>query len=350
MHETTWKPKTIRTATPARCAVTQSRQNNAGSSTSYRSQCKFGIPMVPEISTERSKRIGTYSSTGTTHKAFNSSKRTTFVNFGRKSVVYRVFNRSLDIETRISGNSQSVWCSIPSVSCLEVFEQYGIKQSEAGTACPSKERRNHSAMEEISVAPYKKTLNGSMPTWSLLTKADFLSSLTSRGHGHSGEKHLFSITSTGKSGYQRLTPFRYLQKENVWLSTSACVPEILTVWMSGLSYSISSSIFTGTSLFFGIAGKFTRDWRLSNSLNVMPVYMLNGSHPMPQSIIRQNMSGTIMIPYFQMLSTRISKIFNIGCVFLCKKSKDLKIFYGHVSMLPIYHGSDNNLHYLCNIQ
>lgn len=157
MHETTWKPKTVGTAAPARCTVAQNWQNdNAGCSTSYWSECKFGIPMVPEISRERRKRIGTHSGTRTSYKALNISKRTTFINFVRRSIICGVFNRSLDIETSIAGNSQSVWYSIPSVSCLETFKQHGTKLPEAGTSCSSKERRNHSAMEAIQVAPYKK--------------------------------------------------------------------------------------------------------------------------------------------------------------------------------------------------
>jgi hypothetical protein len=101
---------------------------------------------------------------------------------------------------------------------------------------------------------------------------------------------------------------------------------------------------------FGIVEAFTKDWRSNNTLNDIPAYMLSGSLHTLRNSIRLSMSGTRVTPPLPIAPIKISKNFNIVYAMLCIESTDRRICSGHASMLPICHGPDNNLHYLCNTQ
>jgi len=350
MHETTWKPKTLRTAPPERYPATQNRQENGRGSASRWCRCRFSKPLVSEIPGRRRKGLKFPSSTGTANQTFRISKRAALIHPGRKPLDAGLFHGSLDFATSIPGYQKPVWYSVSSLPYLENLKQPGYELPETGTPGSSKGRTSHSALEALQMAPYKKKLKSSMPTWSLSTKAGFCLSQMSSAHGHSGDKpHAYTI-SIRKTGYQPSMLFPCRPKGNDSLSIYVCVHTTLTAWMFAHSCSIFSGIFAEMSLSFGIAEAFTKGGKSNNTLNTTPAYRLKGSRHMPQNSTRLSMFGTWVIPPLPIVPIKISKSFNIDSAMLCTESADHRIFSGHASILPICHGPEINLHYLCNTQ
>jgi hypothetical protein len=340
MHETTWKSGAPGEAAPARHPAFKVRQKVVGDSSNHRSGRKFSVSLVAELSTEGTEGIAFPAGTGTPAQAFPSSEGETPGASAGGFSGPGLRHGSMDFKPCETFDSQIFRGGVSPLSCLEAFDQFGIKLPETGAKSSAKGREGHRTLEALQLAAYKKTLKHWEPTWSFSTKVGSCSSLMSNGPGHFVDKLHRSATFTSRTGFRSLTRWSFPPRGSGWLSMSECAPIISRAWTSSRFCDIFSGTFADPSSSSGIAEPSTSAGKCGIfSIDVI-AFILNGFLLMLPNSTRRNTSGakTTRIWPMALLSTAASLL--EGSTIPCAGFAAHKNCSGHASMPPIYRGLD----------
>lgn len=349
-HETTRNRSTTGEASPAGHTVVKSGQKSAGSGSRFEFIREFCFSLVSDLSEKGLGRTATQTDARSTTKTCQSTEtavdKSSFKGFADR----RLSIRSLDVKTGGRNNRTKLWHSISSLSCLENSGGFGLELSETGATRFAEKRRRNRALEALSVAAYKKTLNALARIWFLSTNLVFCLSLMLPAPGRQKAKRLFSIISTNKIEFPPSAPSRFLPKENDWRFIFAFAGEISTVWTREVFWQVSSNILTVISFCCGIADQSTAMVKLSNSWLKIRDCIWNISPLTRRSLIRLNMFGINPIVPFQILRQRMwPNSATISGNQLAGFAAH-KISFGHAFMLPSCPGHAEYFLYLCKAQ
>jgi hypothetical protein len=165
-HETPWEPKAAGKAASAGCSFVKDGQEPASHSTRFECFCKFRVPVASGLSRERGSRIEAPADTRTSPQAGPRSKKAACSSAFKWPSGCRVSDRLMDLKPGSESDRPTVWRSISSEPRMEAPREPGMELSEARAAGFTAERRRDRALEEVSLAPYKKTPTDVGPIWS----------------------------------------------------------------------------------------------------------------------------------------------------------------------------------------
>jgi hypothetical protein len=349
-HETSGNRATTGKASPTGNPVVKSGQEPVGGSECHKLFCKFGVPMVSDISNKRVERLATTTHSWSSTQAYQSTKGEARKTASKRSVSCWLSNRYVDITASGRSNRPSVRHSVSSFPCLETSRKYEVELPETGTPSPATGRRQNRSLETISMASYKKTRHNVGPIWCFLMKAAFYSSPLSDARGLQKERRRTSIISTSKTVFLLSVPLPYPPKESASLSISAIRPRISTVSMSGLFSGPYLNIFEDLWSCSGMAVQSTDGKKSHNLLSGIQGSKSNGSRHMHLNSTLLNMFGIKPTALSQTARRKIYQRSASCCDVLSANYEDRKIFFGPASMRPSFLGQDNCFHYLCKAQ
>ena len=352
MHETLWNRTAVGKAAPAGHPAVKSGQESVGSSTSLKCIGKLSVSLVPDI-----PREGFTGATPPTHsRTSTQAVEVTEESIGEGAPEGTpgrwLSDRLMDLKAGCQSDRPRVWGSISSLPRLEAPGRHRLELSETRASSLAKGRRRNCPLEALPLASYKKKPKNLGPIWYFSMNLDSCLFLTSPVPGRRKARLLFFTIFISRTESLRSMLSRCPRKEGAGPFIFDFAHAISTVWMSGLSSKVCSSISGVRWFCCGIGGRFTAVKKSNDSSWVVPDCMSMNSPPMLQSSTRRNMFGTRPIVPSPIVRLRIFRNSKECSEIQCGGYEDPKSFFGPVSMPPIYHGYDENevFHYLCKTQ
>jgi hypothetical protein len=211
---------------------------------------------------------------------------------GKRASSGRLFHGLVDAEAPRGIDKERVRHPVLHRESLEIDDSVRVELPEAGKTGQREKRGCDSSLEAVSVAPYKKTLNGSARIWSSSMKADFCWFQALQEHGRPGDIHPRLMSLENGARFLPYPQSVFPRKENDWLSISNFIliktsaPDNLSTFSD-----ISCGIFKNRYSFCGTeAGCINQNW-FNNSWIVIRESTRTASRVMPRNSIPMNLSG-----------------------------------------------------------
>ena len=256
----------------------------------------------------------------------------------------------MDLETRGTADPPAVQGALPSLSCLEAPDQFGLDLSETRTPSPATGRRGDRPVEADALAAYKKTPRDVVPTSSSWMNRAFCSSPMWPAPGPRKAARQSCGTATSKIGFRRSAPWPCHPNGDEWRFIFDCAAGISLGWMSAHSCNTCSGICGAPLSCCGIVARSIAGKKSDAGLPRILDCTWKSFQPMPPTSIRQNTSGPRPIGPWQ--TVRPWTCFNsTGCSDTrCDGFVTRQASYGPVFTRLIFHGHGEDFHYLCKAQ
>lgn len=350
-HETTRRTPATGEASPTGNPVIESWQIPVGSSPMDWGSEKLRVSMAGGTQEKRHEGTSTERHSRTTCSVISTTEGSVSPVATGRSADGRIRNRPLDIETHHPSHLETVSYPISSQSRLADSWATGMELSKTGTACKTKERKSHRALEARGMASHKKKPQNLVPIWFSSMKAAFCSSPMCDAHGRPKGRHRIFITGSSKTGSLPLAPSAFLLNTGTWGSTFSFARVTSLTEMSNDSYNTSYDTFVGQSSCCGIADLSTAIIPSSRSLIDRRDCTMSSSPRMHQNLTRPNTSGIEQIlPFPTVLPTIVCNSI-ADCTPLQRNSDPHRKLFGHVFTRLSYLGqTDLSFLYLCETQ
>jgi hypothetical protein len=338
MHETIWKPQAVGEAPPT-CHPTVTRGqkcfSRSGRSRLFR---KFCSSMATRLSEKWCGGFGSQTCPWSSLQTlFSAEKEAGGVAFKGASS-FGVCHRSLDHPPGKGGDSETIWGNLSSQSSVAILDRIGMELPKADAEGQREGRGCHCSLEAVSLAPYKKSLNGWVPIWFFWMKAAVCLLLISAEPGPPEVRPL-SCVSVTKGIKSLLFPLlRSAPNGDTWDSTGGFTLPTLKAIKWRLSLNSCCVIFQHLLCFCGMAAGLTRAVRSSVSWILIPGFILKSFRHMLLSLIQMSSSGHISNGKQLTLHLMTSQNWQVFWFVPYTDFVVLKNSYGHVSMPQIYPG------------
>jgi hypothetical protein len=169
--------------------------------------------------------------------------------------------------------------------------ELGMELPKAGAQGTTTKGGRNRELEAASLAAYKKTLKGLVPTWYSRMKADLCSLPMSDEPGRPKEKPLMYTIGSNKTKYRLLERSRFRPYIKGYNSLSASDPGIFPADMLFNFSRTCLNIYEAIFFFFGMEVPFIKAKWLPSSLKNILAFVPKDSLLTPQSLIRWSTSG-----------------------------------------------------------
>jgi hypothetical protein len=338
MHETIWKPQAVGEAPPT-CHPTVTRgQKSFSRSGRSRLFRKFCSSMARRLSEKWCGGIGSQTCPWSSLQTlFSAEKEAGGVAFKGASS-FGVCHRSLDHPPGKGGDSETIWGNLSSQSSVAILDRIGMELPKADAEGQREGRSCHPSLEAVSLASYKKSLNGWVPIWFFWMKVAvcLLPISAEPGLPEVRPRSCGSVTKGIKS---RLFPLLQLAPNgDTWDSTGGFTLATLKAIKWRFSLNSCCVMFQHLLCSCGTAAGPTRVVRSSVSWILIPDFILKSFRHMLLSLIPMSSSGRISNGKQLTLHLMTSQSWQLFWFVPYTDFVVLKNSYGHVSMPQIYPG------------
>lgn len=253
---------------------------------------EFCGTMESDIPEKGKNRSSAQTSPGSAVMANGFSKEEVAEVAGKRVPFSRLSHRLMDAEPYRRSDKERVRHPVLHWESLEIDDSVRVELPEAGKESQREKRGCDSPLETVSVAPYKKTLNGLEHIWSSSMKADLCWFRALQEPGRPKDRHLLCGLQEVGAKFLPSPQSVFLQKETDWHSTS----NFIAIKTSGpnnwsVFSNISCNIFKNRYSFYGTeAGGTNQNW-FNNLWTAIPEYTHTSSRVMPRNLIPMNLCG-----------------------------------------------------------